>query len=1341
MDSTLQTAIKSRFKKQVVKNTWLCDKCRLVRFDNYEDACRHEEKCTDPRIDLSSKIVKSSSKLEDNELNIIETSLSSDDFSGADGEEPPDLPTISSALSSDSRSESDRNMRTFLSCPSKTTKEIKIPKKNKGKFKSQVNSLSMVDLNCNFNTTENSSLKEMTGKRNNKNKYSPPQRKSLRRSCRNISSKESNVNHIDMTVSENAETERKHQKKGFGTSSSRRINSRMKGDANSHINTYVEQDIPINRRNKSEKSLASIFLSGPTELKPVDLLDKTVLAEHQSAEYMINRRQKAELERDQKFKRQKARQKQRKEDEKQRQREEIHEVAKVAEYLKQQKMANQIFVTKENKKKNTKEKTLASIFTNPSNNNRKDSAKSGIDCSSTTEISSKRQHVELDAFKLMSSLKQASTKRESSLKSSNSVTSLPSYLSAPKYPIPNHITGEGSINVPNLMKSEDMYHLPLLRTLRHQHSLCNDFGKEIEDFSESLLENCCIWGKVEVEDSSKLLHQLFRSILCPPAIDIDAKDEDSIIPGLLWSEKYSVQNIPHGILGTNNKAKTNELETFINDWKNHRKEMLDSRKEKMKNTETCKSRNSNYYSDDLWEYDSDEEDNDLCKVVLVSGPTGSGKTSLVHAVAKKCQCVAHEINTSMARGGQALKMAIEESTQSHSNLAILRKDKNNECDYMENFENTNTISLALVLIDEVDLLFEDDGDSGFWLALCNLVKKAKCPIILTASEVPNALEHSSIQYKHIPFERPTPMECASKIAQISSMENMSWMPRNPNSTKEILNTISTLCNCDLRKIMNEMQLFRHSVTTTNCEFFDHETERVMPKAEIEIQPPQIFHLSPTIVPSDKFSIITIKGNNFPESHKVEIIIGDQKCPEARIINSKTIFFICPPRIIYEGVDCAGLLHANFEQSLSCQFAPVFVKFISGKGLVFKSDMSLSRIDSSGNFRNPLYVTYSFPDQYSSKLETTEKDEIKGKSSKKKLEVVSKDGFLSSDDDDFVQKMPLEKDESDDLNQSKALIEADDNTDNDDMNAMCISSLDSTRELMGNMIKEYLPSLDSMELSCTKVDNDSTVSLISPIRLKATSNQPKHFKDDLRDFCRSTEMLSDAALLEDSSNLLFIPMLSGVVPGFGTDLVDDSTVLRNTKGKPPSMDKLINSGLNESNFFFGSQDFYLSQPRTHRDRSLLVDAYNNLRGGSPSHGEISNQLLTKNNAEDNSSFPIDQKETLRDDEDCFLPSNKAVPLACLPPMLRDEARSTCNDGVSTMNEAKILLACNNKVINESLLDSAVFPLIGNERISSRHGAIYEELVLDYYPMLCKMAYFESRFDLRFDELSKNIQKKW
>ena len=59
----------------------------------------------------------------------------------------------------------------------------------------------------------------------------------------------------------------------------------------------------------------------------------------------------------------------------------------------------------------------------------------------------------------------------------------------------------------------------------------------------------------------------------------------------------------------------------------------------------------------------------------ISAPTGSGKTRLVHAVAEQSECVVIEINSSAVRSGSALKKAIQETTQSHSNLAMSKKKK------------------------------------------------------------------------------------------------------------------------------------------------------------------------------------------------------------------------------------------------------------------------------------------------------------------------------------------------------------------------------------------------------------------------------------------------------------------------------------------------------------------------------------------------------------------------------------------------------------------------------------------------------------------------------------------
>ena len=99
---------------------------------------------------------------------------------------------------------------------------------------------------------------------------------------------------------------------------------------------------------------------------------------------------------------------------------------------------------------------------------------------------------------------------------------------------------------------------------------------------------------------------------------------------------------------------------------------LSSRKKKRKSNRGSHT----YYNDeDLW-YDSNEDDYGLCKVFLLSGRHGTGKSALVHAAANQAGCVLVEINTTEKRGGSALKRAIEECTQSHSSLALLKRGTN-----------------------------------------------------------------------------------------------------------------------------------------------------------------------------------------------------------------------------------------------------------------------------------------------------------------------------------------------------------------------------------------------------------------------------------------------------------------------------------------------------------------------------------------------------------------------------------------------------------------------------------------------------------------------------------------
>mmetsp|Transcript_12771 Transcript_12771/g.14165 ORF Transcript_12771/g.14165 Transcript_12771/m.14165 type:complete len:282 (-) Transcript_12771:288-1133(-) len=263
---------------------------------------------------------------------------------------------------------------------------------------------------------------------------------------------------------------------------------------------------------------------------------------------------------------------------------------------------------------------------------------------------------------------------------------------------------------------------------------------------------------------------------------------------------------------------------------------------------------------------------------------------MVHYVAKHCgNCKVLEINTSQIRSGAALKNAIEEATQSYSSsfTTIQQKEKqtnkkdatnslfnatsnkksrtivdsdsddsdsddnnvsssstdssssddDDHDDEKDNEKNdTNKSSVTVVLIDEVDILFDVEGDAGFWAALGSLAKSTKCPIILTANHCPSQLHNNnSLSCQRFQLERPTPIECSSKLLHICRTENLQFRPDlllpeedtvgegekggsdsdNDNDAIRIqkqLSTIATSCHCDLRKMIQELQVFSCSAS-------------------------------------------------------------------------------------------------------------------------------------------------------------------------------------------------------------------------------------------------------------------------------------------------------------------------------------------------------------------------------------------------------------------------------------------------------------------------------------------------------------------------------------------------
>jgi hypothetical protein len=143
----------------------------------------------------------------------------------------------------------------------------------------------------------------------------------------------------------------------------------------------------------------------------------------------------------------------------------------------------------------------------------------------------------------------------------------------------------------------------------------------------------------------------------------------------LWVDKYAIATIPEDVLGANNKDASKKLLSFVEEWKVRRHKSVRDMgrvKSKGKRRGGKKKKSHGYDSDDSF---LDDDEGGLENIFLITGPTGSGKSRIVHAIAEQSDCVVIEINSSEQRSGAALKRAIQETTQSHSNLAISSKKR------------------------------------------------------------------------------------------------------------------------------------------------------------------------------------------------------------------------------------------------------------------------------------------------------------------------------------------------------------------------------------------------------------------------------------------------------------------------------------------------------------------------------------------------------------------------------------------------------------------------------------------------------------------------------------------
>ena len=178
------------------------------------------------------------------------------------------------------------------------------------------------------------------------------------------------------------------------------------------------------------------------------------------------------------------------------------------------------------------------------------------------------------------------------------------------------------------------------------------------------------------------------------------------------------------------------------------------------------------------------------RAVLLSGPPGIGKTSTAKLVCELVGYTVLEFNASDTRG----KNAVEEMASGLATNRVLTSSK--------------LTSRVAIIMDEVDGM--SGGDRGGSAALIQMIKKSKLPIICICNDRMDtkirSLANSCLDLR---FASPTVFEVAARAAVVARSEKLSHL------TSESLQLLAASCTCDIRQVINSMQLDRHNTDKVN----------------------------------------------------------------------------------------------------------------------------------------------------------------------------------------------------------------------------------------------------------------------------------------------------------------------------------------------------------------------------------------------------------------------------------------------------------------------------------------------------------------------------------------------
>ncbi|TDH02801.1 hypothetical protein EPR50_G00156510 [Perca flavescens] len=132
--------------------------------------------------------------------------------------------------------------------------------------------------------------------------------------------------------------------------------------------------------------------------------------------------------------------------------------------------------------------------------------------------------------------------------------------------------------------------------------------------------------------------------------------KDVVKEEVLWTDKYQPQ-YSSDIIG--NTASVRRLHSWLKEWK-----LRTDREERKKQKDKKQEEGSNDSDWDCGEEDF-QDGEDMCNTMLITGPTGVGKTAAVYACAQELGFKVFEVNASSQRSGRLILSQLKEATQSH----------------------------------------------------------------------------------------------------------------------------------------------------------------------------------------------------------------------------------------------------------------------------------------------------------------------------------------------------------------------------------------------------------------------------------------------------------------------------------------------------------------------------------------------------------------------------------------------------------------------------------------------------------------------------------------------------